>query len=182
MAAVLAALVVLFTPPVAGPVVRGFQPPSTAYGPGHVGLDYAVTPGEPVAAVGAGTVVFAGPVGATLHVTIRLTDGRLTTLSFLRSIAVSAGATVQRGDVVGTAGGVDPLDATYDGTRLLLTLRVGGRYVDPSVMFAPVDLGAVVHLVPWSSPAPSEAGAAPASPQGVAPAVELLALTSDLSE
>ena len=41
-------------------VVRGFEPPSSAYGAGHRGLDLLGRVGQPVSAVLAGRVVFAG--------------------------------------------------------------------------------------------------------------------------
>ena len=41
-------------------VVRGFDAPSPNWNPGHRGVDLAGTPGQPVYAAGAATVVFAG--------------------------------------------------------------------------------------------------------------------------
>jgi len=175
MVRLLAAVLIIATPPVPGPVVAGFQPPTSAYGPGHRGLDYAVTPGEAVHAVTDGVVVFAGTVGATRHVSVRLADGRLVTISFLQTVSVRRGEVVRRGELVGTAGGVDPLDTRYDGSRLLLTLRVGGVYVDPSVLFAPPDLPSVVHLAPWTDRPPATA---PAATPPVPGALTLLALAT----
>ena len=36
-----------WSPPVDGPVVRGYEPPQRPFGPQHLGLDYAVEPGSP---------------------------------------------------------------------------------------------------------------------------------------
>ena len=59
------------------------------------------------------------------------------------------GQHVARGDVVGTSGGTND---DHDGSVLHLGLRVGDRYADPMVLFRPVDLAAVVHLVPVGAP------------------------------
>ena len=58
-----AAVVEQWSPPVDGPVVRGYEPPDRPFGPRHLGLDYAAPPGTPVKAAGDGVVVFAGQVG-----------------------------------------------------------------------------------------------------------------------
>ncbi len=169
MLAVVLSLSLVYTPPVPGPVVRPFQAPPNPWSAGHRGLDYAITPGEAVHAVGDGVVVFAGTVARTLHVTIRHPDGKLTTVSFLRTITVRAAQQVHRGDVVGTAGGVDPFDAEYDGTVLFLSLRVDGVYVDPARLFAPPDLAAIVHLAPWRGAAAPPLPPQPASNGRAAP-------------
>lgn len=43
-------------------VLRGWEPPATAYGRGHRGVDLSAAPGAPVRAVAAGRVFFAGRV------------------------------------------------------------------------------------------------------------------------
>src|SRR5260370_9905079 len=58
----------VWLPPVDGPVVRAFQAPAFAYGPGHRGIDFAAPPGTPVRASGDGVVPFAGSVPGSLHV------------------------------------------------------------------------------------------------------------------
>src|SRR5579871_6136981 len=90
--------------PVDGPVVRPFEPPTTRYGPGHLGVDFRAAPGTPVRAAGPGRVVFAGAVGSTLHVVVLHSGNRRTTYSFLASIHARVGDVVQAGTIVGTAG------------------------------------------------------------------------------
>jgi hypothetical protein len=137
--------------PVDGPVVRPFEEPAGPYAAGHRGADLAAPPGTPVRAAGDGTVVYAGRIAGSLHVTVLHDHGLRTSYSFLSDVAVRQGSTVSRGDVLGTSGGAatgpDP-DSGHDGAVLHLGLRVGDRYVDPMSLFAPVDLAAVVHLAP----------------------------------
>ena len=135
--------------PVDGAVVRPFEQPSSVYGAGHRGVDFAAAPGTPVRAANDGVVSFAGTVAGTLHVTITHNGNLRTSSSFLQSIAVREGQTVVRGDVIGTTGGVGP---DHDGDVLHFGLRVGDRYVDPMVLFRPVDLSKLVHLVPAGDP------------------------------
>ena len=135
--------------PVDGPVVRGFVAPRTPYGPGHRGVDFAVPPGTPVVAAGPGTVVFAGRVGSSSHVVVlHPASGWRTGYSFLATVAVRRGQSVVAGTVVGTTGGVGD---GYDGTVLHFSLRIGDEYVDPMILFQPIDLAAAVHLAPTAS-------------------------------
>jgi Peptidase family M23 len=128
-------LPVRYIAPVAGPVVDAFRPPSTPFGPGNRGLEYATTPGTEVHAAADGQVVFAGPVAGNLHVTVLHADGIRTSYSFLADVAVTTGRSVHQGDVVGTAG-----------PRLFFGARVGDEYVDPALLLAAGPV--TVHLVP----------------------------------
>jgi murein DD-endopeptidase MepM/ murein hydrolase activator NlpD len=131
--------------PVDGPVVRGFEPPHTRYGAGHLGVDFAARPGAPVRAAGAGVVVFAGRIGSTLHVVVLHVGNLRTSYSFLASIRVHRGARVHAGDIVGTSGG---RGEEHDGHVIHFGLRRGDEYLDPMTLFGAVDLPAVVHLAP----------------------------------
>src|SRR6187402_2648095 len=72
--------------PVHGTVARPFAEPSSAYAPGHRGVDFAVAAGTPVDAAGAGTVSFAGNVAGALHVVVAHRNGLRTSYSFLADI------------------------------------------------------------------------------------------------
>jgi hypothetical protein len=114
-----------YRPPVVAPVVDPFRPPAGPYAPGNRGLEYATVPGTPVTASGDGTVVFAGAVGGSRHVTVGHADGLRTSYSFLAEVSVRRGQRVRVGEVIGVAGervhfGVrDPADTYLDPALLL---------------------------------------------------------------
>src|SRR5437588_4187991 len=131
-----------YQPPVTAPVADPFRPPSSTYGPGNRGVDYATVPGTQVKAAADGEVVFAGQVGGALHVVVLHGDGIRTSYSFLSSIRVQRGDRVTQGQVVGTTG---PQPFHFGA-------RAGDAYIDPALLFStgPPD----VHLVPDSEPRP----------------------------
>ena len=131
-----AAAAVEYQPPVAAAVADPFRPPSSPYGPGNRGLEYATAPGAPVRAAAAGTVTFAGQVGATRHVTVLHADRARTTYSGLAAVDVAEGQAVEGGAVVGTAAG-----------PVLWTVRLGDAYLDPAIVLA-ASGQAAVQLVP----------------------------------
>lgn len=135
--------------PVPGAVARPFVAPRAIYGPGHRGVDFTAPPGTPVVASYAGVVSFAGLVAGSLHVVVDHGDGLRTSSSFLARSDVARGQRVVRGQVIGLAGGVGPEHAAG---VFHFGLRVGETYVDPMKLFAPVDLAAVVRLVPAHAP------------------------------
>lgn len=126
---------VSYVPPMDAPVVEGFRPPASQFGPGNRGIDYAAQPGDPVHAAAPGRVVFAGRIGPQFHVTVLHDDGIRTSYSFLSDVAVRRGDPVEQGQVVGTAAGWMHFGA-----------RAGEAYLDPTDLFAG-DLPAV-RLVP----------------------------------
>ena len=111
----------VFRPPVDAPVVDPYRPPLDPYGPGNRGVEYDTEPGDAVRAAAAGTVVFAGAVAGTLHVTVDHGGGLVSSYSYLQRIAVRAGAGVVRGAVIGIAG-----------ERLHFGVRFEGAYTDPA--------------------------------------------------
>src|SRR3977135_1848019 len=98
----------VWLPPVDGPVVRAFQAPAFAYGPGHRGIDLAAPPGTPVRAAGDGVVSFAGSVAGSLHVVVAHDGDLRPTYAFLAGVDVLTGDRVARGQIVGVVGGSGP--------------------------------------------------------------------------
>src|SRR5437764_2670106 len=135
----------VWSPPLDGPVVRAFQAPAFAYGPGHRGIDFAAPAGTPVRASGDGVVAFAGSVAGSLHVVVAHDGNLRTTYAFLAGIGVRAGNRVARGQVVGTAGATGP---EHEAGGLHFGVRLGDRYVDPQRLFAACDLTQLVRLIP----------------------------------
>ena len=136
---------VVYRPPVPGPIVDPFRPPSHVGGSGNRGVDYATSPGAAVGAAAGGEVVFAGTVAASLHVVVLHADGVRTSYSFLQSVTVGRGDRVSQGQTVGTSEG-----------RFHFGARVGDTYVDPTRLF---DVGPPeVHLVPDVERRPASEG------------------------
>ncbi len=134
-----------WTWPVAGPVIRGFDPPDSPYSAGHRGIDIAAPVGTPVRAAASGTVSFAGPVGGQLFVSVATGSGVIASYSYLSSIGVHKGDQVAQGAVVGASGsghaGLDP-------SHLHLGVRVDGEYVDPMSFLAAPNVVGFVRLAP----------------------------------
>ncbi|CAN5826366.1 hypothetical protein BH23ACT1_BH23ACT1_06390 [soil metagenome] len=126
---------VVYRPPVDGPVVDGYRPPGSPYGPGNRGLDYATVPGQAVGAAADGEVVYAGRIGPSGHVVVLHADGIRTSYSFLDSVGVARGERVSAGQALGSAGQV-----------LHFGARAGDAYIAPGLLLAsgPPE----VHLVP----------------------------------
>lgn len=112
---------VTYRPPVEGPVTDPFRPPPRPWMAGNRGVEYSPAPGTPVASAGPGTVIFAGPVAGTLHVTVAHPDGLRTSYSFLSSISVVRGRVVEGGALLGRSGPV-----LHWGVR-----DPDGNYLDP---------------------------------------------------
>lgn len=127
---------VAYRAPVPGPVIDPYRAPSTPYGSGNRGIDYATTPGEEVGAPAEGEVTFAGPVGGGLHVVLLHADGIRTSLSFLAAILVRRGQVVAAGQPVGRAR-----------ASLHFGARRGEAYLDPASLLAGPGSGRAV-LVP----------------------------------
>lgn len=113
-----------YRPPVDAPVVDPFRAPAQRWSAGNRGLEYGVRGGEPVQAVGAGTVIFAGSVAGRLAVTVLHPDGRRSSLTGLAVLLVRAGDRVDRSTLLGLAA-----------PGLHLGVREGERYVDPALLF-----------------------------------------------
>jgi murein DD-endopeptidase MepM/ murein hydrolase activator NlpD len=118
-------------------VVRGWEPPATAYGRGHRGVDLAAAPGTQVRAVAPGRVSFAGRVAGRGVVSVELTGtGRpplRTTYGPMRA-TVRKGDEVTAGDVLGT---VEPGGSHCPTSCLHWGLRRGRTYLDPLSLLPP---------------------------------------------
>ncbi|MCC7075520.1 MAG: M23 family metallopeptidase [Acidimicrobiia bacterium] len=113
--------------PVPGRVVRGWDPPASPFGPGHVGILLAGS-GRPVRAGLGGVVTFAGRVAGTWYVTVRHRSGLVVRYGRLDRVGVRGGDTVAAGEVI--AGGVEHL--VGDAALLHLSVSLNGRYLDPT--------------------------------------------------
>lgn len=94
-------VVVRYQRPAPGVVLRGFAPPTTAFGAGHRGVDLALAVGLPVHAAADGYVHHAGPVGRITWVSIGHADGILTSYGPLTELTVRRGDQVRRGQRIG---------------------------------------------------------------------------------
>jgi murein DD-endopeptidase MepM/ murein hydrolase activator NlpD len=142
-----------WSPPVEGPVVRGYEPPERPFGPRHLGLDFAAAPGTPVRAAGDGIVAFAGQVGGSRSVAVEHGGARRTTYAYLRRVLVRPGARVRRGDTLGTSGAAGPRhrpDVVHFG------YRVAGEAQDPAPL---------LRAAPRISLAPLDRPACPSRPR-----------------
>ena len=124
MLAALAVVAVCLSPPVPNSYVTAHYFPIGQYA-GHWGVDYAAFEGEPVRAPTSGRVTFAGSVAGMRTITIEPVSGFKVSVSYLATIEVFEGATVRRGERIGTAG------SPHGNPGVHLSLRVGGVYVDP---------------------------------------------------
>ena len=135
--------------PVDGAVARAFVAPHGPYAPGHRGVDFHASADAPVRAAGAGKVTFSGTVAGALHVVVAHSGGLRTSYSYVKAVKVRRGDTVRAGEVVAIAGAAGE---NHDATVLHFGLRDGDTYIDPMLLFAPIDLAEVVHLAPTAEP------------------------------
>ena len=127
--------------PVDGIVLREFAAPQRATGrrparEGYEGVLIAAPGGTPVQAAASGTVVFAGSQGTTngIFVVVDHGAGLVTVYAHLARAAVSAGAAVQAGDIVGDIGATGLTGAS---PRVQLQVRREGVPIDPAPLLPP---------------------------------------------
>jgi murein DD-endopeptidase MepM/ murein hydrolase activator NlpD len=123
--------------PVERPVVDLFRPPSTPWGPGNRGWEFASVPGDPVVAVGSGVVVFAGDVAGRGVVTLAHPQGLLSSVTGLSAVTVGRGELVAAGKRIGTAA-----------ARLHLGFRRNGVYIDPASIYGSGQHAVLVPVPP----------------------------------
>ncbi len=128
--------------PLAGPVVRGFDPPDQPWLPGHRGVDLLGAVGAEVGAARAGRVVFAGTVAGQGVVVVSHGELRTTYLPVRPLVAV--GATVSAGQAIGV---LRPGHACPGGTCLHWGLKRGDTYLDPLSLLGETE----VRLLPAQS-------------------------------
>jgi murein DD-endopeptidase MepM/ murein hydrolase activator NlpD len=111
--------------PVSGPVTSPF---GYRWGRLHAGIDIGVGYGTPIHAAAAGTVVLAGWTGGYGNYTcIDHGGGLATCYAHQSSYAVSAGAQVSQGQVIGYVGST----GHSFGAHLHFEVRINGTPVDP---------------------------------------------------
>jgi hypothetical protein len=133
--------------PVESEPIDFFRPPACPWCPGNRGWEWSLDGPTPVRTPLAGRVTFAGSVAGDRYVTVRIGEGRRTTVGPLLRIepGVAVGETVAGGHVVGVA------DA-----RLMLTFRDGEQYLDPYVLWR---VRRPSRLVPLQGAAPRSTSA-----------------------
>lgn len=109
---------------------RPFERPADDYAAGHRGIDLPASIGDAVVAPASGVVLFAGVVVDRGVLSIRHTDG---TVSSFEPIAasVAVGDVVTSGGTVGSVSGGGHCGSTC----LHVGARVDGEYVDPEPYF-----------------------------------------------
>lgn len=118
-------------PPLAGPVVRGFDPPGRPWLAGHRGVDLLGPPGSRVVAALSGRVTFAGNLAGRGVVVVSHGEVRTTYLPVRPTVAV--GTTVATGETIGR---LDPGHPCPGGTCLHWGLKRGETYLDPLGLLA----------------------------------------------
>ena len=113
-------------PPVAPMhIVAGFRAPTSAFGPGHRGIDIATVPGQTVVSPVTGVVTFAGTLAGRPVLSIR-SGGRLVSMEPLRA-TVQVGRLVVAGSTIGAVA-----TGGHCAARCLhLGIRIDGRYIPP---------------------------------------------------
>lgn len=136
-------------------VVDPFDPPDTPYGAGNRGVDLAGAVGQPVLAIGAGVVTFAGVVGGRGVVVV--SHGELRSTYEPVSATVAVGETVRTGQPVGVLAAVGSPCAPS--ACLHLGVLQATRYVDPLSLLGdpPIRLKPVAGDVDWPAAPPRSA-------------------------
>lgn len=163
---------VRYAAPVRGAVRRGFEPPTTARGAGHRGVDLEATGGQVIRAAADGTVRHAGSVAGTVWVSVAHADGVTTSYGPLTSLQVRPGTTVTLGTELGRLAAAGH---GHDGADrgLHWGARRGRTYLDPRSLLRDVGRPSLVgpggwrgtdHAVRAYEPYPGGRAWAPASP------------------
>ncbi|PPF84540.1 M23 family peptidase, partial [Subtercola sp. Z020] len=121
-------------------VVRPFEAPATPYAAGHRGIDLDATPGQPVYALAAGTVSFAGTVvdRPLVSVTHSVAPPGVSLLSSLEPVtpSVAQGDAVAAGQQIGVV--ATSSHCPLPRSCLHLGVRLNGAYVSPLLLLGAV--------------------------------------------
>lgn len=121
-----------YTWPCYGEITSPFGPRTDPYTGYHEGVDIGASTGTPVRAMGNASVISAGWNGGYGNcVVINLGNGMQVYYGHLSEIDVSAGQTVNQGDVVGLVGST----GNSTGPHLHFGVISGGDFVDPMGFF-----------------------------------------------
>jgi murein DD-endopeptidase MepM/ murein hydrolase activator NlpD len=131
--------------PLAGPVIRAFDPPDSPYGSGHRGIDIAAPVGTAVIAPADGIVSFAGPVGGRLFLTIDHGAGLESTYSWVSALRVRKGDRVTEGMPIADSGWGHPGSLV---PHLHFGVRLDDVYVDPLLYLGPLSVSGFIRLAP----------------------------------
>lgn len=112
------------------PFTTLFSAPTTAYGPGHRGIDFHIARGNTLTAPVDGVVHFSGTVADRPLITIKVNDHVLLTLEPVES-ELREGEAVKRGEVIGTVSKGGHCAATC----VHIGVRIKGVYVNPLRFF-----------------------------------------------
>jgi murein DD-endopeptidase MepM/ murein hydrolase activator NlpD len=135
--------------PVIGPVMHGFDPPTSPYGTGHRGLDIVAAPGTSVIAPAPGRVSFAGPVAGELFVSIDHGHHVMSTYAWVSRVLVDRGEAVAPGQAIALSGAGH---VGGDVTHVHMGVRVGGVYVDPLEYLPATSITHLIRLAPIAAP------------------------------
>ena len=137
--------------PVAGPVVRAFDPPDIVYGAGHRGIDIGAPAGTTVVAAADGIVSFVGVIDYVPMITVTHADGIRTTYQPVAAL-VGRGQSVTGGQAIGV------LQSGHGATPCLhFGVLRGQDYLDP---LAWLGVGRVpVRLLPAEAKLPPRVAA-----------------------
>lgn len=149
-------------------VVRGFDPPASAWGSGHRGVDLAGAVGEAVHAALAGAVTFAGALAGRGVVVVDHGVTRTTYEPVVPSVRV--GEKVRSGDVIGTLALAMSHCLPSACLHWGLIRNVDDVYLDPLSL---IGLGAPVRLLPLWRAAPLARPTVPATTTPVPYAAEV---------
>ena len=129
------------------PIVRGFEPPASLFGPGHRGVDLLGSAGQAVHTSLGGTITFASPLAGRGVVVVD--HGGIRTTYEPVTATVHAGDVVARGEVIGDLRRAG--SHCFPRACLHWGLLRGATYLDPLVLVG----AGPVRLLPLVGVAPS---------------------------